>query len=72
MSHTSNLPSPTGANVTQPLYPPLARFLVVGPTVALSLWLGSLGYPLLPRVTACLGVGSILILLVARYQRRRA
>jgi hypothetical protein len=58
--------------MTQQLSPRTQRVLVLGPTLALSLWLGGLGFPLLPRVAACVGLGSILILLVARYQRRRA
>ncbi len=52
------------------LSPRFQRILVVGPTVLLSLWLTSLGFPLVPRVIACMGVGTILILLVARHQRR--
>jgi hypothetical protein len=58
--------------MTQPLSPRTQRIIVLGPTLALSLWLSGLGYPLLPRVAACIGLGAILILLVARYQRRRA
>ena len=58
--------------MTQPLSPRTQRILVLGPTLVLSLWLSSLGYPLLPRVTAGIAFGAILILLVARYQRRRA
>ena len=58
--------------MTQPLSPRAQRTLVLGPTLVLSLWLGAVGYPLLPRVAACVGFGAILILLVARYQRRRA
>ena len=56
---------------TQPLYPPLARFIVLAPTVLLSYELGNFGIPLLPRVAASVGLGAILIMLVARYQRRR-
>ena len=47
------------------------RIVVVAPTVVLSMWLSSLGFPLLPRVALCLGLGTILILLVARHQRQR-
>lgn len=47
------------------------RIVVVAPTVVLSMWLSALGLPLLPRVALCLGVGTSLILLVARHQRRR-
>ena len=53
------------------LSPRVQRIAVVGPTVMLSLWLSSLGFPLLPRVAVCIGVGASLILLVARHQRRR-
>lgn len=53
------------------LSPQIARYLVVGPTLMLSLVLGGYGYPILPRVTLCLAFGAALILLVARYQRRR-
>jgi len=58
--------------MTQPLSPRTQRILVLGPTLVLSLWLSAVGFPLLPRVTTCIGFGAILILLVARYQRRRA
>jgi hypothetical protein len=54
------------------LSPALARLLVVAPPIFLSLFLGSLGYPVLPRAFFCLGVGTILILLVARHQRGRS
>jgi len=57
--------------LSNPLSPQMARYLVVGPTLALSLVLGGYGYPILPRVTLCIAVGSMLILLVARYQRSR-
>jgi hypothetical protein len=46
------------------------RIAVVGPTVVLSTWLSSLGFPLLPRVALTIGIGVALILLVARHQRR--
>ena len=52
------------------LSPRVQRIAVVGPTVVLSMWLSSLGFPLLPRVTVCIGFGVALILLVARHQRR--
>jgi len=52
------------------LSPRVQRIAVVAPTVILSMWLSSLGFPLLPRVTVCIGVGIALILLVARHQRR--
>ena len=52
------------------LSPRVQRIAVVGPTVMLSMWLSSLGFPLLPRVTLCIAVGVALILLVARHQRR--
>jgi hypothetical protein len=53
------------------LSPRIGRYLVVMPTVALSLFLGGHSYPVLPRVTLCLAFGAALILLVARYQRRQ-
>jgi hypothetical protein len=65
--------TPAGKRPTkQPilLSPRVQRIVVVGPTVVLSMWLSSLGFPLLPRVTVCIGVGVALILLVARQQRR--
>jgi hypothetical protein len=52
------------------LSPRLQRIFVVGPTVILSMWLSSLGLPLLPRFALSMGVGATLILLVARHQRR--
>lgn len=51
--------------------PRIARYLVVMPTLALSLVLGGHGYPVLPRVTLCLAFGAALILLVAHVQRRQ-
>ena len=51
--------------------PRIARYLVVMPTLALSLVLGSHGYPILPRVTLCLAFGAALIMLVSRVQRRQ-
>lgn len=61
-----------GPAVKQPilLSPRVQRIAVVGPTVILSFWLSSLGFPILPRVTVCTAVGIALILLVARHQRR--
>jgi hypothetical protein len=53
------------------LSPRVQRIVVVAPTVVLSMWLSSLGLPLLPRVAVSIGVGAILILVVARHQRRR-
>ena len=53
-----------------PLSPALARLVVVAPPVFLSLFLGSFGYPVLPRAFFCLGVATVLIVLVARLQRR--
>ena len=60
-------------SIKQPivLSPRIQRIVVVGPTVVLSMWLSALGFPLLPRVALCIGVGVSLILLVARHQRRR-
>jgi hypothetical protein len=52
------------------LSPRVQRIAVVGPTVMLSMWLSSLDFPLLPRVTVSIAVGIALILLVARHQRR--
>ena len=46
------------------------RIVVVAPTVLLSMWLSSHGFPLLPRVGVSIFVGVALILLVARHQRR--
>lgn len=57
--------------LASPLSPKMARYVVVAPTVALSFVLGRAGYPILPRVTLCIGVGALLILLVARFQRSR-
>jgi len=52
------------------LSPRVQRLAVVAPTVFLSMWLGSLGFPLLPRVAVCIAFGVTLILLLARHQRR--
>ncbi|HVY26625.1 MAG TPA: hypothetical protein VHB79_08720 [Polyangiaceae bacterium] len=57
--------------MTSRLYPPLARYLVLAPTMLLSLALGALGVPLWLRLSTCVSFGAVLILLVARYQRRR-
>lgn len=54
------------------LSPPMTRYLVLGPTLALSVVLGGAGCPPLPRVTACLALGALLIVLVSRYQRSRS
>jgi len=53
------------------LSPRIARYVVVMPTVALSLVLGRHDYPVLPRVTLCLAFGAALIMLVSRVQRRQ-
>ena len=49
---------------------PIQRFLVLGPTFLLSLGLSRLGYPPLPRLAACLGLGAVLIGLITLYKRR--
>ena len=49
---------------------PLTRLVVVAPPVLLSMWLGTHGVPVAARLATCVGLGAILILLVARYQRR--
>lgn len=54
------------------LYPPIARYLVLAPTVLFSMWLTSVGVAPLPRLAAGVSLGAVMILLVARYQRRRA
>lgn len=46
------------------------RLAVVGPTVLFSFWLNSLGLPLWLRMPASIAVGAILILAIARHQRR--
>jgi hypothetical protein len=51
---------------------PTARFVVLAPTVLLSMGLSSVGYPPLPRMGVCVAFGALMILLVARYRRRRA
>jgi hypothetical protein len=57
--------------MNQRLTTPLTRYLVLGPTVLLSWALGRVGYPPLPRLAVCVAAGAVLILLVARFQRRR-
>jgi hypothetical protein len=57
--------------MNQVLVPKLARFIVLGPTVLVTYWLGAHGYPLIPRVGAGVGLGLVLIMLVSQYQRRR-
>ena len=54
------------------LSPQLARFVVVVPPVLLSLFLGSVGYPVLPRAFFCIGLGALLVVLVGRFQRWRS
>jgi len=54
------------------LSPALSRYLVLGPTMALSVILSGLGVTPLPRVTACIALGMLLIFVVSRYQRSRS
>jgi hypothetical protein len=54
------------------LSPPMARYLVIGPTLALSVIMSGLGISPVPRVTTCVGLGALLIVLVSRYQRSRS
>lgn len=49
----------------------MQRFLVLGPTMALSIVLDSYGYPALPRLFVCLGLAALLISLIALYRHRR-
>jgi len=56
--------------VNKALSPQAARYLVLGPTLLLSVLLSSLGLPILPRVAFSLAFGGVLIAVVARYQRR--
>jgi hypothetical protein len=51
---------------------PLTRYLVLAPTLLLSWAMSLLGYAPLTRLTAGLCLGAVLIVLVSRYQRRRA
>jgi len=48
----------------------VSRFLVLGPTLVLSIVLSGFHWSILPRVSVCIAFGSLLILLVARHQRR--
>ena len=48
-----------------------ARYLVLGPTMALSLILGNHGYAPLPRLAACLGLAAVLITGIMLYRQRR-
>ena len=57
--------------MTQKLTTPLTRYLVLAPTFVLSWALSRIGYPPLPRLAACLGLAAVLIVVVARFQRRR-
>lgn len=50
---------------------PLARYAVLAPTVLLSMGLTALGYPPLLRMAVSVAFGGVLIVLVARVQRRR-
>lgn len=50
----------------------VSRYLVLGPTMALSVILGGFGVTPLPRVTSCVALGMLLIFFVSRYQRRRS
>lgn len=54
------------------LSPPMARYLVIGPTLALSVVMSGLGISPVPRVTTCVALGALLIVLVSRYQRSRS
>ena len=58
--------------MTQPLRSSLSRLLVVIPTLMFSSGLNTLGVAAIPRLGASLAVGAVLIVLVARWQRRRA
>ena len=60
------------AFMKQPLPPPVTRYLVLAPTMALCMFLGSSGVSPLLRLPASLLLGLVLILLVARYQRSRS
>jgi Flp pilus assembly protein TadB len=53
------------------LSPAITRYLVLAPTLALSVVLGALGVSPIARVPTCLAVGAALIVLVSRYQQKR-
>ncbi len=57
--------------MTQKLTTPLTRYLVLGPTLLCSWVLSRVGYAPLPRLAASVAVGAVLIVLVARFHRRR-
>lgn len=55
------------------LSPRMTRYLVLAPTMMLSLALGNLGWAPLPRLGACLSLAALLItgLTLYRHQQRR-
>jgi hypothetical protein len=53
------------------LSPRMTRYLVLGPTMALSLALGNLGYAPLPRLGACLSLAAVLITALTLYRHRQ-
>jgi hypothetical protein len=57
---------------TNTMYPPLQRFIVAAPTVVFTMWLGNIGFPVLPRVAAGICVGALMIFGLSRFQRWRA
>jgi hypothetical protein len=52
--------------------PRLTRYLVLGPTMALSLALGNYGCAPLPRLAACLSLASVLITALTLYRHRHS
>ncbi len=57
--------------MTQKLTTPLTRYLVLAPTLLLSWALARAGFPPLYRLAASVALGAVLIVVVARFQRRR-
>jgi hypothetical protein len=52
--------------------PRLTRYLVLAPTMMLSLALGNLGFAPLPRLGACLSLAAVLITGLTLYRHRQS
>jgi len=60
-----------GGGVVSPS-PRMARYIVLGPTMALSLALGNYGLSPLPRLGACLSLAAVLITALTLLRHRQS
>lgn len=54
------------------LTPQVSRYLLLGPTLGLSVVLGNHGYPPLPRLAACVGLAAVILTGLTLLRRRQA